>query len=164
MLSLTWRNQLGGYSVHRFLSLFLLGLAALCAQSSLAAAQSIPDLKGVWAGKAKTIVSGVMRHNSAAMPSTPAGSSHRLAELTFTLTIEGQQDSRFWGTFASPAMSEAFIGIIAPDGKRIRMSQMNGGVFDGFMVDNNSFEVLFTQSKGDGTAAVGTTVYTRQKQ
>jgi hypothetical protein len=24
--------------------------------------------------------------------------------------------------------------------------------------------VLFTQSKGDGTAAVGTTVYTRQKQ
>jgi hypothetical protein len=44
------------------------------------------------------------------------------------------------------------------------MSQMNGGVFDGFMVDNNSFEVLFTQSKGDGTAAVGTTVYTRQKQ
>jgi hypothetical protein len=149
--------------MHRFLSLFLLGLAALCAQSGLAAAQSVPDLKGVWAGKAKTIVSGVMRHNSAAMPSTPAG-SHRLAELTYTLTIEGQQDSRFWGTFASPAMSEAFIGIIAPDGKRIRMSQMNGGVFDGFMVDNNSFEVLFTQSKGDGTAAVGTTVYTRQKQ
>ena len=147
--------------MNRFLSLFLLGLAALCAQTSLAAAQSIPDLKGVWTGKAKTIVSGESRHHTAAMPSTPAA-GNRLTELVFTLTIEGQQDSRFWGTMASPVMSEKFIGIIGPDGKRIRMSEMNGGVFDAFMVDNNSFEALFTESKG-GTAVVGTNLFTRQK-
>ncbi|MEA2916162.1 MAG: hypothetical protein QOJ15_8243 [Bradyrhizobium sp.] len=148
--------------MYRFLSLFLLGLVALCAQSSLAAAQSIPDLKGAWSGKGKAIVSGDSRHHTAAMPSAPAN-NHRLTELTFNLTIEGQQDSRFWGTVGSQTMSEPFIGIIAPDGKRIRISLMNGGVYDGLMLDNNSIEFLYTESKA-GAAVVASIVHTRQKQ
>jgi hypothetical protein len=148
--------------MHRLFGLCLLGLAAAGALASEAAAQSIPDLKGVWSGQAKTIVSGESRHHTPAMPSTSAG-DHRLTELTFTLKIEGQQDSRFWGTMSSPVMSEPIIGMITPDGKRLRIAEMNGGMFDGFILTNDSFEMLFTESR-NGTAVVGTNVYTRQKQ
>ena len=82
--------------MHRFFSMFVLGVAASGTGGGRALAQSIPDMKGVWTGTSKSIVSGPAPFHPATIPSKAAG-PNRLTEVEFTMTIQGQQDVRFWG-------------------------------------------------------------------
>jgi hypothetical protein len=147
--------------MRRFFSLLVVCFAMTATNAGVADAQSAPDLRGSWIGTGKTIVSGPAPHHRDNPAARPAG-SHRLSEMKFTITVEGQQDMRFWGTIASAAKTEPVIGAIAADGKRFRIVLQDSGVLDGVMLSNDSFEVFYVDIK-PGLTAVGTNLYTRQK-
>jgi hypothetical protein len=82
--------------------------------------------------------------------------------VKFTITIEGQQDVRFWGTVASATKVEPAIGAVSSDGKHFRMVQQEGGVIDGTLLTNDTFEIFYVDAKA-GASVVATTLYARQK-
>jgi hypothetical protein len=145
----------------RFVSLPMLALAVLCAGTGIAGAQSMVDMKGTWTGMSKSIVSGLPPHHPTSTPSKLAG-PHRLTELKITIKIEGQQDGRVWGTLGSAAKVEPIIGVLSPDGKRLRMVAEGGGIVDGTVVNTDTIDIFYTEHQG-GVSVAATNVWTRQK-
>jgi hypothetical protein len=145
----------------RSFSPLVLGFAILSTGAGWATAQSILDMRGSWTGTGKTIVNGPAPHHKDNPAARPAGNL-RLSEVTFTITVEGQQDVRFWGKIAFAAKTEPLIGAIAADGKHFRIVLQENGMLDGTMLGDDRFEVMYSDAKL-GVTAVGTNVYTRQK-
>jgi len=146
--------------MRRAFLLLPLGLSLLCA-SGIASAQSTVDMKGSWTGTSKSIVNGLPAHHPADTPTESAG-GNRLTEIKITVKIDGQDDRRFWGTLGSAAKVEPIIGVIAPDGKRVRMVMQGGGVIEGTLLDDGSLELFYTESKA-GVSVAATNLLTRQK-
>jgi hypothetical protein len=145
----------------RLFSLSALVFTVLCAGAGMAAGQSIPDMKGVWTGTSKSIVSGPAPFHPATIPSKPAG-PNRLTEVEFIMTVEGQQDVRFWGTRGSATKVEPVIGVISADGKRIRVIPQSGGLIEGNFVDNDSIEIFYLENR-NGASVAATNLFKRRK-
>ena len=112
----------------------LLGIAA--AQD----ATQLPDLKGRWVATSESIVLGNVMHHSDVSHNKP-----RLSSTEFTLTIEGQDGRRFWGTIKSQKGQEPIIGIIGYDGKEVHMQESDGEL-DATLVDKDTLEAIFHHS------------------
>jgi hypothetical protein len=145
----------------RLFSSLALGLALVAGGVSMAVAQSIPDLKGTWTGTSKSIVAGLAPHHPGTVTAKPAG-PNRLTEVKFTIKIDGQQDSRFWGTLTSAASAEPFIGVISSEGKRVRIVLHRGGIIDGTVLTPDSIEIMYNEN-ANGVAVAATNTWTRQK-
>ena len=77
--------------------LVVLALALLFAVTS-AQAQTVPDLKGTWTGKARNLIFGANHHH----PGTPAdASTPRVREIEITYVITGQDGPLIWGHVVS---------------------------------------------------------------
>src|SRR5438045_924749 len=124
---------------------FALAVWLLSLVGSAGFAQSFPDMKGAWTGTGKTIVMGPAPHHKD-NPDAKSVGDVRLSEMKFTITVDGQQDNRFWGNIASPARTEPIIGAFAADGKRFRIVLRDSGMLDGTMSGADSFEVLYSDS------------------
>jgi hypothetical protein len=98
---------------------------------------------------------------AATIPSKAAG-PNRLTEVEFTMTIQGQQDVRFWGTRGSATRVEPVIGVISADGKRIRVIPESGGLIEGTFVDNDSIEIFYLENR-NGESVAATNVFKRKK-
>ena len=66
----------------------LLMAAALLLGASVAQAQTVPDLKGTWIGKGKSVVFGTNPHHPGSAPNT---STPRIQQFDFTFVVEGQE-------------------------------------------------------------------------
>jgi hypothetical protein len=119
----------------------LLGSVAILA-AGRADAQSVPDLKGTWSGNPQAIVDGPANHHPPGADGTKPAAKYRLSEPTFTLTIEGQDGRRFWGTTASPMKTERIIGSLSVDGKSIHIVDEDG-FLDGTVVDANTLDLCY---------------------
>ena len=137
------------------------GLSLLCA-GGVASAQTVVDMKGTWTGTSKSIVSGLPAHHPADLPAKNAG-GNRLTEIKITLKIDGQDDRRFWGTQGSTAKLEPVIGVISPDGKRVRIVGQGGGIIEGTLIDNDSLDLFYTEAKAGGLSVAATNLLVRQK-
>ena len=101
-----------------------------------------PDLKGRWVGKNEAIILDSVPHR----PGEPASQQkHRMGSIEVTITVEGQEGRRFWGTIASQHHKEPLIGIIGFDGKSVMMQDNEGGV-DGTLADPDTMEVSYRHS------------------
>ncbi len=145
----------------RILSLLALGLSFLSAGAGIAAAQPMPDLKGTWSGTSKTIVAGLASHHPTTTAAKQAG-PNRLTEVKFTAKVDGQEGNRVWGTISSPSTTDQFIGVVLPDGKRIRLVLQRGGILDGMLVNPDTIELVYTEHSG-GISVAATNTWTRQK-
>ena len=134
---------------------------SLTLASGIASAQSTVDMTGTWTGTSKSIVSGLPAHHPATLPATIVD-GHRLTELKITVKIDGQEDRRFWGMLGSATKVEPVIGVIAPDGKRVRMVTQGSGVIEGTLLENGSLELFYTESKA-GVSVAATNLLTREK-
>jgi hypothetical protein len=114
----------------------LLGFAA--AQD----ATQVPDLKGRWVAISESIVLGYAIHHCGHEASQ---NKPRLSSAEFTLTIEGQDGRRFWGTIESEKHQEPIIGVIGFDGKTVHMQEHDGSL-DGTLADKDTLEVIFHHS------------------
>ena len=102
-------------------ALTLLGAAATAAPAQ----DAIPDLKGTWTGKGKSIVFGTHDHH----PGTQtAADPPRVREIEATHTVEGQDGRVAWGRSSSKVADnkEPFAWAISSDNKSIVGADMDG--------------------------------------
>ena len=97
--------------------LVVLALALLFAATS-AQAQTVPDLKGTWTGKARNLVYGANHHHPGA---SADASTPRIREIEITYVITGQDGPLIWGHVVSNVAQapEPMAWSIASDGKTI---------------------------------------------
>jgi hypothetical protein len=145
----------------RLFSLLALGIIVLVGGTSIAGAQSMPDLKGTWTGTSSSIVSGLPPHHPTTLTAKPAG-PNRLTEVKFTIKVDGQDGGRIWGTLTSPASAEPFIGVVSADGKRLRIVLQRAGVIEGTVLTPDSIEIMYVEN-ANGVAVAATNLWTRQK-
>ncbi len=144
----------------RSLGLLALVVTFLCGTAEMAAAQSVPDLKGIWTGTSQTIVAGLPPHHPAMTTAKPAG-PNRLTEVKFTTKVDGQDGRRFWGTVSSPSATDQFVGVILSDGKTLRFV-LSRGVIEATLVNPDTIDLVYTEH-ANGISVAATNTWTRQK-
>ncbi|HEU4359672.1 MAG TPA: hypothetical protein VFR54_14565 [Xanthobacteraceae bacterium] len=101
-------------------------LAFVCAAAAPTRAQdAIPDLKGTWSGKGKSIVFGSHEHHPG---SQTAADPPRVRDIQATHTVEGQDGRLAWGRSSSATADtkEPFAWAIASDNKTIVGADVDG--------------------------------------
>jgi hypothetical protein len=104
----------------------VLALALLGAAATTAPAQdAIPDLKGTWSGKGKSIVFGHHDHHPGAQT---AADPPRVRDIEATHIVEGQDGRVAWGHSSSAVADtkEPFAWAISSDNKSIVGADMDG--------------------------------------
>jgi hypothetical protein len=104
----------------------IFALALLAATATVARAQdAIPDLKGTWTGKGKSIVFGSHAHH----PGTQTTADPpRVRDIEATYMVDGQDGRLVWGRSSSTAADtkEPFAWAIASDNKTIIGADLDG--------------------------------------
>ncbi len=102
-------------------ALALIGAAATAARAQ----DAIPDLKGTWTGKGKSIVFGNHPHHPGTQTVTDPP---RVRDIEATHTVEGQDGRLAWGHSSSAVADtkEPFAWAIASDNKSIVGADMDG--------------------------------------
>jgi hypothetical protein len=101
-------------------------LALLGATATAAGAQdAIPDLRGTWSGKGKSIVFGNNPHHPGAQT---AADPPRVRDIEATHTVEGQDGRVAWGHSSSGVADtkERFAWAVASDNKSIVGADADG--------------------------------------
>jgi hypothetical protein len=99
----------------------LLGAATVSAQAQ----DAIPDLRGTWTGKGKSIVFGTHAHHPGGQgPTDPP----RVRDIEATHWVEGQEGRVAWGRSSSAVadIKEPFAWAIASDNRSIVGADMDG--------------------------------------
>jgi hypothetical protein len=103
----------------------MIAVLSLLATAAAAAAQTAPDLKGVWSGPVRTVIYGHNPHH----PGPADQNKPRIREITYTVDFEGQDGQLLWGkSWSSPDLKEPFAAVIAPDGKTISGADTDGSL------------------------------------
>ena len=99
---------------HLVFALALLGAAATSARAQ----DAIPDLKGTWSGKGKSMVFGTHEHHPG---SQTTADPPRVRDIEATYVVEGQDGRLAWGHSSSAVADtkEPFAWAIASDNKSI---------------------------------------------
>ena len=85
---------------------------SVLATAAAAAAQTAPDLKGVWSGPVRTVIYGHNPHH----PGPADANTPRIREITYTYDVEGQDGQLLWGkSWSSPDNKEPFAAMIGPN-------------------------------------------------
>ena len=103
------------------LALALLGTTVPAAQAQ----NAIPDLKGTWSGKGKSIVFGSHAHH----PGTQTiADPPRVRDIEATYVVDGQDGRLVWGRSSSAVADtkEPFAWAISSDNKTIIGADMDG--------------------------------------
>lgn len=107
-----------------------LTLAALllCGATTAFGQAVVPDVKGTWVGKGKSVVFGANPHHPGAQTQD---SPPRIRDYEFTFTVEGQEGRLAWGRNSSSVAvtREPFAWAISADGKTIVGSDTDGSYF-----------------------------------
>jgi len=128
---------------HLVFALALLGATATGAQAQTA----IPDLKGTWSGKGKSIVFGSHAHHPGSQtPNDPP----RVRDIEATYVVEGQDGRLVWGRSASAVADtkEPFAWAISSDNKTIVGADMDGYFLITLRLSRSDGQVLHPQRRG----------------
>jgi hypothetical protein len=122
-MSANWREPLQIEGL--YMRNLVLALAFLAIAPSAQAQSAVPDLKGTWVGKGKSLIYG----NSTYHPgSEPPSSPPRVREIEITHVVDGQDGRLAWGRTSSSnaAINEPFAWAIAADNKTVVGSDSDG--------------------------------------
>jgi hypothetical protein len=134
-------------------ALALLGAAATTARAQ----DAIPDLKGTWSGKGKSIVFGTHDHH----PGTQtAADPPRVRDIEATHTVEGQEGRVAWGRSSSAVADtkEPFAWAISSDNKSIVGADMDG-YFRITLISADRMEKCYVHNGTSPTHSVVATCY-----
>jgi hypothetical protein len=132
-------------------ALTLLGAAATAAPAQ----DAIPDLKGTWTGKGKSIVFGNHPHHPG---SQTVAEPPRVRDIEATHTVEGQEGRVAWGRSSTAVADtkEPFAWAISSDNKTIVGADMDG-YFLITLVSPDRMEKCYTHNAvGGGKSVVAT--------
>ena len=113
-------------SLARKSKLFVYALLPLIAAATAAQAQdAIPDLKGTWSGKGRSIVFGSLPYHPGPQTVTDPP---RFRDIEATHTVEGQEGRVAWGRSSSAVADtkEPFAWAISSDNKSIIGADLDG--------------------------------------
>ena len=101
-------------------------LALVCTLTAAHAQDTIPDLKGSWSGKGKSIVFGNNPHHPGSR--SAVASPPRVRGFEFTFVVDGQDGRLAWVTSFSTAAgtNEPFAWAISSDNKSIIGADTDG--------------------------------------
>ena len=137
-------------------------LALLCAAAISARAQdAIPDLKGTWSGKGKSIVFGTHPHHPG---SQTAADPPRVRDIEATHTVEGQDGRLAWGRSSSAVADnkEPFAWVIASDNKTIVGADADG-YFRITLIGPDRIEKCYTHNGTSPSRSIVATCYTMDR-
>lgn len=143
---------------------YAIALALVCAATSTHAQSAIPDLRGTWTGKDKSIVYGTNPHH----PGTQTiASPPRIRDFEFTFVVDGQDGRLLWGHHLSKASAtnEPFAWTLAADGKTI-IGADTDGYFNISLLSPDRMEMCYAHnSLGPSKSIVATCfMLTRDKK
>jgi hypothetical protein len=133
---------------------YVFALALLGAVATTARAQdAIPDLKGTWSGKGKSIVFGNNLHHPGTQKTTDPP---RVRDIEATYVVDGQDGRLAWGRSSSTAAAtnEPFAWAISSDNKTILGADVDG-YFRIVLISPDRMEKCYTQ---DGSGPTGSIV------
>jgi hypothetical protein len=133
-------------------ALALLSAAALTAAHAQGA---IPDLKGTWSGKGKSIVFGKHAHHPG---SQTVNDPPRVRDIEATYVVEGQEGRLAWGRSSSAAANtqEPFAWAMASDNRSIVGADLDG-YFRITLISRDRMEKCYVHN---GTSPSGSIVAT----
>jgi len=140
-----------------FFALALLGGAATAARAQ----DAIPELKGTWTGKGKSIVFGTNPHH----PGTQAASDPpRVRDIEATYVVEGQDGRLAWGRSSSAVANtqEPFAWAMASDNKSIIGADLDG-YFHITLISPDRMEKCYVHNGTGPTHAVVATCHTMDR-
>jgi hypothetical protein len=131
----------------------LLGAAATAAPAQ----DAIPDLKGTWSGKGKSIVFGTHAHHPG---SQTTADPPRVRDIEATHTVEGQDGRLAWGRSSSAVADtkEPFAWAIGNDNKTIVGADVDG-YFRITLVGPDRMEKCYTHNGASPSRSVVATCY-----
>jgi hypothetical protein len=134
-------------------ALVLLGTAATAAHAQ----KAIPDLKGTWTGKGKSIVFGTNPHHPG---SQSTADPPRVRDIEAKYIVDGQEGRLAWGRSASSAADtmEPFAWAMASDNKTIVGADMDG-YFHITLVSRDRMEKCYTQNNATPSKAIVATCH-----
>jgi hypothetical protein len=134
-------------------------LALLVAAATAARAQdAIPDLKGTWSGKGKSIVFGTNPHHPGSQTATDPP---RVRDIEATYIVEGQEGRLAWGRSASAVADtkEPLAWAIASDNKTIVSADMDG-YFRITLISPDRMEKCYTHNGTSPSRSIVATCHT----
>jgi hypothetical protein len=142
---------------HLLLALMLFGCVATAARAQ----DVIPDLRGTWSGKGKSLVYGSNPHHPGAPPSpdTP-----RVRDIEVTYQVEGQDGRLAWGHSSSKTADtkEPFAWALSLDNSSIIGADVDG-YFLITMITPDRMEKCYAQNGAGPTRAVVATCYEMER-
>ena len=142
---------------HLVFALALLGATATGAQAQTA----IPDLKGTWSGKGKSIVFGSHAHHPGSQtPNDPP----RGRDIEATYVVEGQDGRLVWGRSASAVADtkEPFAWAISVDNESIVGADVDG-YFHISLLSADQMEKCYVHNGTGATRSIVATCYTMNR-
>jgi hypothetical protein len=136
----------------------VLASAPLAAAATSARAQdAIPDLKGTWSGKGKSIVFGSHPHHPG---SQTAADPPRVRDIEATYVVEGQEGRLAWGRSSSAVANtqEPFAWAIGSDNKTIIGADMDG-YFRITLISPDTIEKCYTHNGTSPTHSIVATCH-----
>jgi hypothetical protein len=134
-------------------ALVLFGAAATAARAQ----DAIPDLKGTWSGKGKSIVFGTNPHHPG---SQSTADPPRVRDIEATYIVDGQDGRVAWGRSASAAANtmEPFAWAMASDNKTIVGADIDG-YFHITLVSPDRMEKCYTQNSATPSRSIVAACY-----
>jgi hypothetical protein len=107
------------------MKLFAVVLAFVGLTTAVQAQDGVPDLKGTWSGKGKSVVFGNNQHHPGQQTTSDAP---RIRDIEVIYTVDGQDGRLVWGHASSSAADtkEPFAWAIASDNETIIGSDTDG--------------------------------------
>jgi hypothetical protein len=142
----------------RYLAFALVLVGAVTAAH---AQDAIPDLKGAWSGKGKSIVFGNNPHHPGSQ--TVAGPP-RVRDFEFTFVVDGQDGRLAWGHSLSTVAStnEPFAWAIAADNKSI-VGADTDGYFQMTIMSPDRIEMCYSHNGLSPTKSIVATCYVMER-
>jgi hypothetical protein len=139
------------------MSRFVFALALLATAVPACAQDSVPDLKGTWTGKGKSVVFGA---NSYHPGSQTANDAPRVRDIDATYVVEGQEGRVAWGHSSSTNADtkEPFSWAIASDNKTIIGADIDG-FFHIVLVSPDRIDKCYTQNSASPSKAIVAACY-----
>jgi hypothetical protein len=134
-------------------ALVLLGTAATAARAQ----DAIPDLKGTWSGKGKSIVFGNHPHHPG---SQTTADPPRVRDIEATHVVDGQDGRLAWGRSSSTVADnkEPFAWAISSDNKTIVGADVDG-YFRITLISPDRMEKCYTHNGASPSQSIVATCY-----
>ena len=139
----------------------VIALALVCIATAAHGQKAIPNLKGTWSGKGKSIVFGSSPHHPG---SQIAADPPRVRDIEVTYIVEGQEGRLAWGRSLSTSADtkEPFAWAMSTDNRLIIGADADG-YFQITLLSRDRMEKCYAQNSTSPSGSIVATCYMMER-